>query len=60
MPRRKCEAEKQTWGRLRTLGMGLLVVRRCPALLCTSICRDQLRPQSKVEDMVIDKCQGEC
>lgn len=59
IPRRKCEAEQQTWGWLRSLGTRLVVERRFPAPLCISICRDQLGTQSKVEDMVIESCQVE-
>lgn len=39
--------------------MGQTVARRCPALPCTSSCRGQLGPQSKVEDMVRERGQGE-
>ena len=41
------------------MAMGQMVARRYPALLCISSCRGQLEPQSKVEDMVRERGQGE-
>lgn len=62
IPRRKPEAEQQTWaggGVLGILGMGQMVARRCPVLPCISSCREQPGPQSKVEDMARERGQGE-